>query len=137
GGCDRRGRGPALPRNYDDTLRRDLRHTADRAWHRRRCRAAPAARNRGGWRSAAFAAVDALHHAGDLPLSRSLRSAAKAPARTTACGSKRSSSGGCGRITATSHNIQGRKHPGSGGVYRLGLSAFSISEIADKLTVTG
>ena len=57
---------------------------ADRARHRRRCRTAPASRRRGGRRPGAFAAPDALHYAGHLPLSRPVRPADQAPARAAA-----------------------------------------------------
>ena len=60
----------ALPPDHDDDLCRHLRHAADRARHRRRRRTAPAARRRGGRRLVPVAAVDALHHAGDLSLPR-------------------------------------------------------------------
>ena len=50
----------------------------------RRRRTASAARRCGGRRPGALAAADALHHTGHLPLSRPLRPAAQAPARTAA-----------------------------------------------------
>ena len=51
---------------------------------RRGRRAAPAARRRRGRRPDAVAAADAVHHAGDLPLSRPHRPRAQAPARAAA-----------------------------------------------------
>ena len=84
--------------DHDDDLRGDLRHAADRARHRRGRRIAPAARRRGGRRSGAVAAADALHHAGDLSLPRPLRPDDQAPARATAGGSRESAAGGRGGI---------------------------------------
>ena len=88
-GLSRRGRDPrglpaALPADHDDDVRRDLRHAADRARHRRGRRAAPAARHRRGRRAAAVAAPDALHHAGRLHLPRPHRPHAQVPARAAA-----------------------------------------------------
>ena len=83
-GGDPRGRPVALPSDHDDDFRRDLRHAADRARHRRRRRVAPAARRRRGRRARAFAAPDALHHAGRLHLSRPHRPHAQVPAGAAA-----------------------------------------------------
>ena len=60
----------AVPPDHDDDLRGDLRHAADRDRRRRRRRIAPAARRRRGRRPLRVAAADAVHHAGDLHLSR-------------------------------------------------------------------
>ena len=98
GGGDPRSRDPALPPDHDDDVRRDLRHTADRARHRRRRRTAPAARRGGGRRPLPVAAAHALHHAGDLSLSRPLRPHAQAPARTAAGRSGGSAAGGGGGV---------------------------------------
>jgi len=48
---DPRSRDPSFPSDHDDDICRDLRHAADRAWHRRRRRTAPAAWHRRGRRS--------------------------------------------------------------------------------------
>ncbi len=60
----------ALPADHDDDICGDLRRPADRARHRRRRGAAPAARRVGGGRPVPVPAPDALHHPGGLPLSR-------------------------------------------------------------------
>ena len=84
GARDSRGRGVAVPSDHDDDLRSDFRHAADRARHGRRRRTASAARRCGGRRAVRVAAVDAVHHAGDLYLSRSHRPPPEAPPRTAA-----------------------------------------------------
>ena len=97
-GRDPRSGDAALPPDHDDDVRRDLRHAADRARHRRGRRTAPAARRRGGRRPAAVAAADALHHAGDLRLSRSRRPPDQASARTAARRSSGSAAGSRGGV---------------------------------------
>ncbi len=104
GSGDPRGRDLALPPDHDDDLRRDLRHAADRARHRRRRRTAPAARRRGGRRPVPVAAADALHHAGDLSLSRPLRPHDQAPARAAAGRGRRHAAGGGGGVGVTAKN---------------------------------
>ena len=77
-----RGRVAAVPPDHDDHVRRDLRHAADR--HRRRSGGgvAPAARHRRCRRPLLVASADAVHHAGDLHLSRPHRPPPEAPSRT-------------------------------------------------------
>ena len=96
-----RGRAAAVPPDHDDDLRRDLRDAADRARHRRRRRIAPAARRRGGRRPLRLAAADAVHHAGDLHLSRPHRPPPEAPARAAVRRDrKRAAARGRGGVTA-------------------------------------
>ena len=88
-GLSRRGRDPrgvpvALPPDHDDDICGDLRRAADCACRRRGRGAAPAARRRGGRRPDPVAAADAVHHAGDLRLSRPHRPRAQAPPRAAA-----------------------------------------------------
>ena len=59
-----------LPPDHDDHDGGADGHAADRAGPRRRRGIAPAPRPRGGRRPARVAGADALHHAGDLHLSR-------------------------------------------------------------------
>jgi hydrophobic/amphiphilic exporter-1 (mainly G- bacteria), HAE1 family len=81
---DARGRPVALPSDHDDHVRRDLRHAAHRARDRRGRRAASAPRHRRGRRTGPVAALDPLHHAGGLHLSRPRRPHAQTPARAAA-----------------------------------------------------
>ena len=60
----------ALPADHDDHGGGAVRHAADRARLRRRRRCAAAAGPGGGRRTGGEPVPDALHHAGDLPLSR-------------------------------------------------------------------
>jgi hypothetical protein len=57
GGGDPRSLPAAFPADHDDDVRGDLRRAADRARHRRRRGAAPAARHRGGRRAVRIAAA--------------------------------------------------------------------------------
>ena len=58
----------AFPSDHDDDRRGAVRHHADRLGLRRRRRRAAAAGPGGGRRTGGFAASDAVHHAGDLPV---------------------------------------------------------------------
>ena len=82
--CDPRSRHSALPPDYDDDVRCDLRVAADCARHRGRRGIASAARRRSGRWPGALAAPHALHHTGDLPLPRSRRPDDQAETRATA-----------------------------------------------------
>ena len=72
---DLRSRDDPLPPDHDDDHGGDDGHAADRHRPRRRLGIAPAAGPVRGRRPAAVAAADALHHAGDLHLSRQSRHA--------------------------------------------------------------
>jgi hydrophobic/amphiphilic exporter-1 (mainly G- bacteria), HAE1 family len=79
-----RSRPATVPPDHDDDVRGDFRHLADCDRRRRRCGAAPAARRRRGRRSLRVAVADAVHHPGDLYLSRPDRPPPEAPPRTAA-----------------------------------------------------
>ena len=78
GGSDCRRLFAALPAHHDDHHGGFARHFADRVRNRRGRRSAAAIGYRGRGRLGGFAAADALHHAGDLPVSRPLGYAQKA-----------------------------------------------------------
>ncbi len=92
GGGDLRGLHAALPPDHDDDHGGDHGRPADRGRLRRRLRAAPAAGPRRGRRPRRVAVADAVHHAGDLSLSRDARGASFAPAllRSQAAAPRRS-----------------------------------------------
>ena len=94
---DPRSRAVALPPDHDDDVCGDLRHAADCARRRRRRRTAPAARHRRGRRPLRVATADAVHHAGDLHLSRPHRPPPEAPARTAARRDRRGRAAARGR----------------------------------------
>src|SRR6185437_14614645 len=71
-GGDLPGLSPALSADHDDDTRSDVRRAAPGARHRRRLGAAPAARHFDCRRAHRKPGADALHHAGDLSLSRPL-----------------------------------------------------------------
>ena len=118
---------PALPPDHDDNLRRHLRHAADRAWHRRRRRVAPAARRRGGWRSLPVATADALHHARHLPLPRRPRPPHQAAARTAGGGSAGCATGGGGGVGW----LQRKTRPAAAGRDR--LRVLDLERRADQI----
>ena len=78
----------ALPPDHDDDDVRADRRVAAGAGQRRRVRAAPPARHRHRRRADRFAVPDALHDAGDLPLSRPHRPSAfgRRPQRSARAG---------------------------------------------------
>ena len=98
----RRARDPgsravAVPSDHDDDVCGDLRHAADRARRRRRRRTASAARRRRGRRPLRVAAADAVHHAGDLHLSRPHRPSSEASSRAAARTERRGRAAARGR----------------------------------------
>jgi hypothetical protein len=88
----------SFPADHDDDGGGAVRHAADRARLRRRRRRAAAARARGGGRPGGESVPDALHHAGDLSLSRA---GAGVPARPESGGrGARSRAGHPSRLSA-------------------------------------
>ena len=118
-----RGGTAAVSPDHDDDFRGDFRHAADCDRRRRRRRVASAAGCRGGGRPLRVAIADAVHHAGDLHLSRPDRPAPEGPARTAGRrpGQRRAAARGRGGIAA--HCCEDRRKLDTGSDRKTGAAA--------------